>query len=433
MSTDQDSEHDGTRTALRVLADAQQLLDAAFDYMQVVRRVPRLAVPAIADGCAVYLLDSEGRTIETTEVCVAPGRRRGIGTFVRRCRPDLWSPASSLAGLVGAGQAVLVADVSDDWVRAAFRHDGAPCLASAARLSSLIAVPLVARRGTLGAMVLFSTEPRRRYDAEDLEVAQELARLAGLAIDNARRYRQQVHIARTLQESLLPRELPRIQGYRVESLYVPGGDGATVGGDLYDVFEVYPGAWGVLIADVSGKGAEAAAVMALVKYTLRAIALHNPWPSGALGYLNEVLLKTQQNHLVSAVFGVLEEDTGVAVFADAGHPPPVVRRRGGHVEPVGVGGRILGAGHAILRHRAVTLRPGDLLLLYTDGLTEARLVQGEFFDLARVRGILEQPDAGCAAGAIRLLRDAVAACGRGLRDDLAILAIEREPDDTAVP
>ena len=126
---------------------------------------------------------------------------------------------------------------------------------------------------------------------EDLSLAEDLARRAGQAIENARLYEERDHIAHTLQQSLLPPELPDISGVELAARYLPAGEGNEVGGDFYDVFETGSGSWGVAIGDVCGKGAVAAAVMGLARYTLRAAAMREDRPSRILQTLNEAVMR----------------------------------------------------------------------------------------------------------------------------------------------
>src|SRR5207248_11443603 len=152
--------------------------------------------------------------------------------------------------------------------------------------SSLMIVPLAARGRTLGALTLVAAESGRHYGPADLAVAEDLARRAAQAVDNARLFTQQRHIARTLQESLLPPKLPEIPGVEVAARYEAAGLGTEVGGDFYDLFET-DGEWGVVMGDVCGKGPEAAAVTGLARYTIRAAAMRERSPSRILGILND--------------------------------------------------------------------------------------------------------------------------------------------------
>ena len=146
-------------------------------------------------------------------------------------------------------------------------------------------------RPHLGVLSLVTGRSGRRFDARDLELAEELARRCGTAVDNARLYRERGYIARTLQESLLPSELPEIPGIEAAARFRPTGEGNEMGGDFYDLFATGDRGWTVVVGDVCGKGPDAAAVTALARYTLRAAAMRERLPSRELHVLNEALLR----------------------------------------------------------------------------------------------------------------------------------------------
>ena len=140
-------------------------------------------------------------------------------------------------------------------------------------MTSAIVVPLTARGRTLGAMTLATDRSRRSFDADDLALAEELARRCALAVDNARLYGERSHVARTLQGSLVPAQIPPVPGFEVAARFHAAGEDVQVGGDFFDVFETDDGSWAAVVGDVSGKGADAAAITALARYTVRAVAV----------------------------------------------------------------------------------------------------------------------------------------------------------------
>jgi serine phosphatase RsbU (regulator of sigma subunit) len=183
-------------------------------------------------------------------------------------------------------------------------------------------------------------------------------------------------LSRTLQESLLPPRLPEIPGVEMAVRYLRGGRGAEVLGDFYDVFHSPRGSWGIVVGDVAGKGAQAAKTTALARYTLRAAAATNATPSVNLGKLNAALLEwfTDDTQFLTAVYVTVRlRAGGVAVRVSCGgHDPAIVRRADGTIETVGRPGLILGClPEAGLTDQRGFLRPGDSLVLTTDGVTEA--------------------------------------------------------------
>ena len=212
------------------------------------------------------------------------------------------------------------------------------------RLGSLLIVPLaVAGQPPIGLLALAVGESGRRFDVADLILARELGHRAAIAVENARLYRERSLIASTLQRSLLPPELPDIPGFRLAGSYQAAGEQNDVGGDFYDAFEV-PGGWMVLVGDVAGRGAEAAALTSLSRYTLRTAGRLLGDPIAALEQLNAALRERPGLSLVSVCCVLLRADgwRGRADLVLAGHPP-AFHVRSGTPRPVGVFAPFLGA------------------------------------------------------------------------------------------
>jgi serine phosphatase RsbU (regulator of sigma subunit) len=261
-----------------------------------------------------------------------------------------------------------------------------------------------------------------------LAMLEDLGRRAALALHTARLYEERDSIARTLQRSLLPPALPAIAGVDVAARYLAAGHGNEVGGDFYDCFATGPGEWAVVIGDVCGKGAEAAAVTALARYTIRTSVLHDPRPAAVLRELNEAILSQHADfRFCTAVHVALTpDDSGGAdaCIAVGGHPLPLLVRADGRVEPAGRPGTLLGVlADPEVHEASVHLDPGDALVLYTDGVIEASPLD-DALGPDRLTDVLR----GCAG----LEAAAIAACveqrtlevqhGR-LRDDVAVVVL----------
>ena len=199
--------------------------------------------------------------------------------------------------------------------------------------------------------------------------------LAAVLTERAHAEETVAYIAGALQEGLLPPGLPEIPGIDLAARFRPVGEGYRVGGDFYDVFESRPGRWVVVVGDVSGKGPNAAAVTGLARHTLRTAAVHDDSPSHVLSVLNGALRdRLSPREVCTVVYARLEPaDGGFALtVSSGGHPLPLLLRGDGTVHEVGAHGLVLGANPEIeLAESTVILQPGDCLLLYTDGLTEA--------------------------------------------------------------
>lgn len=221
-----------------------------------------------------------------------------------------------------------------------------------------------------GALVL-AYRQRRAFTADDRAFLAAFAAQSGQALERARLYEAQRRIAVALQRSLLPAALPDAPGLRLGARYRPAGEGLEVGGDFYDVVDLGGGRWLVVVGDVCGKGPEAAALTGVVRHTLRAEAMHLDRPGEMLALLDGVVAREGAGRFVTAAVGVLDGDR--LTLAVAGHPRPLVLRDGAGVEAVGARGDLLGVlPDAEFPEAEVTLAEGDTLVLYTDGLLDAR-------------------------------------------------------------
>ena len=198
------------------------------------------------------------------------------------------------------------------------------------------------------------------------------SRCAG-ALERARLYEQQRTIALTLQRSLLPSHLPTPEWFNAEGHYWPGEEGTEVGGDFYDLFEIGDDRWALTIGDVCGKGVEAAALTAVARHTARSAARHVDSPSDVLLRIHEALQTYDGTNYCTVCFAVLErsDDTITVHVALGGHPHPLLRRHDGRVELLGRAGTLLGLVPPDTHTTHTQLFPGDVLVLYTDGVTDA--------------------------------------------------------------
>ncbi len=264
---------------------------------------------------------------------------------------------------------------------------------------------------------LFDATERRAYEEELLAARHRAEESEARA----------TALARTLQATFLPPEILVVPGLDVAGAYRPAGDGSEVGGDFYDVFETGRGTWAVVLGDVCGKGPEAAVVTALARYTVRAEALRTPYPSAVLAALHDTLVRDHPEHFCTAVFALLEHrPEGVRfTLASGGHHLPLRLTPGGAFESVGSPGTILGMlDTPRLTDTTTFLGPGDVVVLYTDGVVEARRDR-EFFDDERLRAAVT----ASAAATAQQVADAVVATALDFqlghaKDDIAVLVIK---------
>jgi serine phosphatase RsbU (regulator of sigma subunit) len=267
----------------------------------------------------------------------------------------------------------------------------------------------------------------REFSERDDTVLTQLAQLASVAISNAQLYERERTIAQTLQRSLRPGGLPDVPGLSAAVRFRPAGESVELGGDFYDLFEAGGGAWAALIGDVQGKGPDAAAVTALARHTLRAGAVYEQRPSGVLALLHKALREQRSDgRFCTVAHAHLRIGRGrlQVELACGGHPLPLVVHPDGRVEPVGRLGTLLGTDiEPQLYDVTVELREGDVLLLYTDGVTEVRRRRREVFGLAQLTELLASCGALPPDAVADRVEAAVLAASEGrLRDDMAILA-----------
>lgn len=294
--------------------------------------------------------------------------------------------------------------------------------------STAAVLPLATPGEVLGTITLLSLDPTRPLDEETVEAAMTVTGQAALAIDNARLYQQQKDFSETMQRSLLPRALPAVPGLDVGHVYQSSAR-VDVGGDVYDFLSLDHGRLAVVIGDVLGKGIQAAADMAMAKFTFRALARSHPEPSDFLCNANEVVVEEiEPGKFITMLYVVVDPHTGEVACASAGHPTMRIVWPEGHVSGLSAGGLALGieAGQRYPAER-VTLRPGSSVVLYTDGVLEARR-NGELYGEERLDGLLASRShlgAQDLAGAI--LADTRGFSGGDLADDCAIVVLKLAP------
>ena len=357
--------------AQQLLGRTGELLASSIDYRETLQAVVRLAVPEFADWCSVNIANREG-VVERVAIAHADAERIARVQDLRERHPIRVGDGSPLAEVIRTGTLRLLPTPDAEGDRDA--GEGAGSVIRGADVVSAIAVPMTAGAKVVGVLVFANEAGSRRFNEDDLEIALEIARRAGLAVENARLAGEQAEVAHVLQRGLLPPELPDLRGFEVATMYRPAGEVNEVGGDFYDAFEI-DGGWMVAIGDVMGRGAAAASLTGLARHTIRTVGRLTGNPQLAASLVDESLKREPELLLCSAVILVLpdtlEEPARLSILV-AGHPPPL-RRRAGTIDAVGASGPLLGAPD---EHEwelgTLDLGVGDQLILYTDGVTEAR-------------------------------------------------------------
>jgi serine phosphatase RsbU (regulator of sigma subunit) len=409
----------------RFLAEASRVLAGSRDVQETLRTVARLAVPEIADWCAVDLAAGDG--VERVAVAhVDPARVELAREMQERYPPDPHTN-TGVYGVLRHGIAELYPEISDEMLAAGARDSEHLEIVRSVGLRSAMLVPMRVRDRVLGVLSFVSAESGRRFDEHDLQLAEDLALRAATAVENARLYETATSIAATLQSSLLPPVLPEIRGIEIAAAYRPAGGGLEVGGDFYDVFSTSDDHWYAVIGDVCGKGAEAAAVTALARYTIRAAAVHRRSPSAILRWLSDAMMQQSDDDRRFCTIACVHVDIGRSpprvTVACGGHPLPLLIRADGSTAMVGVPGTLLGlVEEPDLQDATAELRPGDALVLYTDGLTEAGapLQVWEPEQIAATAGaVAARPPAVMVDHLLATTVDVVPSA----RDDVAVLAL----------
>jgi len=411
------------RERIEFLAEATRLLSSSLDFEATIEELARLCVPRIADWMSIVI--TEGA--QSRQLVLEHGDPEKIGLVERLQERFPYDPDAPTGApkVIRTGESEFFERIDDDLLKSAAPDDETLEAIRSLQLASAATVPLTVGDRVLGALTVAYAESGRHYRRDDLTFLESLARRAAVALDNARLFRDREHMARALQRSLLPRRLPSIPGVELAVRYIPFGEGHDVGGDFYDVFAGLDDSWGLLIGDVCGKGPEAASIVGIARHSVRGLATAHSRPSAILQALNRAILdESPWDRFCTAAYVRLRADADGfrATVALGGHLPPLVLSPDGTVRHVGEPGSLLGVlDHVEVSDAVVDLQPGDLLLMYTDGLEEPGRETAGF---ASVESIVAG-SAGRSAESVvdELLRRFDGENGAPPRDDVAILAV----------
>jgi serine phosphatase RsbU (regulator of sigma subunit) len=422
------------RRHFQILADIASVSDAGGDLEETLGAICAILVPAFADFCMIDVI-GEDRVPRRAALRVAPGASGQVERGLAERMPSI--PERMVEGndrdslrprfferLSDRDLRTLAHDPEDlDFLRSVGARSG-------------ITVALNARGRVTGALTVGVAWSGRRYRRDDARFAWILSGRVALALDNCglfadleRAERARSQIAETLQRGLLPAPLPHIPGWSVAAMYRPAGAENEVGGDFYDVFRV-PSGWMLAIGDVTGRGAQAASITAVARYTLRTAALLSDDPLAALEALNRALLVRGDSALCSLVAVTVSEHPLEPVrIAVAGHPPPLLVKEDSVIEATGTD-PVLGAFPEV--EWGIVRSPieyGEQLVIVTDGVLEARGAEGRFGE-GRLRAAVE--GATNPALSLQRLEGALHTFTEGaLDDDIAMLAIARSSGDAS--
>jgi serine phosphatase RsbU (regulator of sigma subunit) len=405
--------------ALAFAAEVTLALAATLNLRRTLGRTLSLAVPRLADWA--YAGVTDGLRVLRMHVAhdQAPVVDEDAARAVRRAVPG---PGGGIAREVQHLTALGVPDAL-----AAQALDAAGSV-------EWVQVPLVARGTPRGLLVLMrpASDP---LDDDQRRMLQMLAERGSLAIDAALVYEQLNALATTLRTALLPPVVPDVPGVRLGTRYRAAVETTQIGGDFFDFHRSQSGHWCVALGDVCGKGVGAAVLTGQVRQSLRVASVTHDDPADVLGVLNQSMLLSGSASFVTVVWARLEpRDDGLdVVLADGGHPPPLVLRADGRVEEVGPTGTLVGLlPEARVATVRVSLEVGDTLLLYTDGVTEARGPDGSLLGEGRLRALLADCVGMTSQSIGERIEQAAMEHLRGRsHDDIAVLAIQPDPPGAA--
>jgi PAS domain S-box-containing protein len=411
--------------AQRLLAEASDVLASSLEYESTLQRVAEVAVPDFADWCGLDLPGPDGFA-QLVAIAHCDPDKAALAKRMRTRYPVPLDREQGIAAVMRGDPNFVRAEIPDEDLRAYAQDERHFAMLQQLGMASVVVVPLAAGGQTLGTLILVRSKPGRPFDSSDVQLAEELGRRAGTAVLNARTYTQRAAIAATLQRGLRPPELLAPPGFAVASHYDAAGAFNEVGGDFYDAFPTANG-WMLAMGDVAGHGAEAAALTALARYTLRSAGQLTRDPARAVHQLNATLRDLPQLSLCTTVCAHVRAGDEAAearvTLANGGHPRPLLMRAG-RLEELGCVGPMAGAfDDSAWDCTEVTLQAGDTLVLYTDGVLDTVGAE-ERFGAERLRAALEAADTAEPDALVSGLADALEAFRRGpQRDDVAIVAV----------
>ena len=409
------------------------------DLQAVVDQVVQIVAEVLnADACALVLGDVDGQ-IEF---------RASVGWDLSRFggHAPHFSPDAAAGMAYYSGQPVRVADLQHDP-----RTAQPDSIYTVMGFRSVLAVPVARSNQRIGAL-LVNTRAPRHFDDDEIRLMQLMANQAAIAIEQARlqeramaeqQLRKELEVARQIQTSFLPRQLPNLAGWEFAAHYAAARE---VGGDFYDFIPLrdpserpasMPGSFlegcnllGMVIADVSDKGVPAALFMALCRTLVRAVTISGRSPAEAIQRANELILSdSQTDQFITLFYGALDPQAATLRFVNAGHNPPLLARvDAGDILSLYAPGMVLGIMHPIrLVESEVRFEPGDVLLMYTDGITDARNADGEEFGIERLTRLLlvnrQRPVQELVEVIVQAIDNFVG--GREAFDDMTLVALKR--------
>jgi len=397
---------------LGILFDVGKRISEQLNPQEVLRSMAEQFLWVLkADGCSIMLLDKDEKTL-SIEVTRGSTRKTEIHKKIKLGQGFVGRVARTM-------QSIVIHDLGKDTGEFAFpkalRQEG---------ITTILSIPLATKDELLGVVNLY-TRQRRDYSSSEMHLMQTLSAQGGVALRNARTFEENYHIAQLIHRSLLPSHLPSIKDYDFGFQYLPSQE---ISGDYFDVLEMR-GKLGIAVADVSGKGTAAAIFTAQAKYAWKAYCLIEHDPQKVLELLNRMMVEnTPTEKFISMFYGVLEPKKKEFIYSNAGHLPPILYRAAGkQCRHLTAPGLLLGIDEdAEFVKRSINLHSGDILVFYTDGVTEARNESRDIFGIERLEEVLMENSEHAAQVIANKILATVRqfAHRRNLEDDITVVVLK---------
>lgn len=401
---------------LRTLIKAFRLVSVSLDLRETLRGILRAVKKLITyDAAGIYVFDPLTKSLRGYEVI-------GYETDITQTEP-FYAGKGIIGRVLETGKGVVVQDVTTDpyYIRA--REE----------TQSELAAPIVGSGDRIIGVINLESDLPRAYTETDLQLLKMFASMVAVAIEKAhlhkqlvetRRLEYELQVASQVMEKLMPDHPPQIDNFSICGRSVAS---EAVGGDYFDFIDVGDGRWGIVIADVAGKGIPAALIMASFRAYLHALLGNDFSLRGVFARLNRLLLKGEEGrHFVTAFFAELDSVERRVFYVNAGHNPPLFIRPDEPAQLLSRGGIPLGIFESTTYSEDIVyFRPGDTLILYTDGVTEATNDRGELFGLKRLENLARQHRGASAQELCHLIVDEVKAFADPERrsDDFTIVVV----------
>ena len=406
------------------LARASDLLGSTLDVGATLERIARLAIDSLGTWCQIDLPDANGELRTALALHQDPGKAALLADLIGRriynADAPFGPPATMRSGkpqvLQNVSEAAVEHVIPDPRVRALYRRVG---------YAAGMMVPLRLKERVIGVLGIASDDHTRLYGDFEVAIALDLGQRGGAALENARSFAREQHVASTLQRALLPAALPQSSGVRFWFAYAAMMQGELVGGDWYDAFSLDEDRIAVSMGDVAGHGVDAAVTMSLVRQSIRAAALEGHAPGTVLARANRMLLLESPERMTTALFGVYDLRARALHYSIAGHPAPIRLESDGAISHLEAGGPPLGLAFddRLIHEACVDIGAGAALVCFTDGLIEydRNIARGyaNLTSAVRARAFLQSPNP--ASALIEQVLDTPQ------QDDIAVLVMQVAP------